>query len=50
MYPVHSSYDENGDVERYNVFSARVLIRYAYSEKLYLNDIVQKKETSTPLE
>ena len=29
-------YDENGEVERYNVFSARLLIRHASSGKMYL--------------
>ena len=40
-------YDENGDVERYNVFSARILIRHASSGKMYLYDVLKiKKETS----
>ena len=40
-------YDENGDVERYNVFSARLLIRHASSGKMYLYDVLEiKKETS----
>ena len=40
-------YDENGDIERYNVFSARLLIRHASSGKMYLYDILDiKKETS----
>ncbi len=40
-------YDENGDVERYNVFSARILIRHASSGKMYLYDVLDiKKETS----
>ena len=39
-------YDENGDVERYNVFSARLLIRHAASGKMYLYDVLEiKKET-----
>ena len=40
-------YDENGEVERYNVFSARLLIRHASSGKMYLYDVLEiKKETS----
>ena len=40
-------YDENGDVERYNLFSARLLIRHASSGKMYLYDVLDiKKETS----
>lgn len=40
-------YDENGDIERYNVFSARLLIRHASSGKMYLYDVLDiKKETS----
>ena len=39
-------YDENGDIERYNVFSARLLIRHASSGKMYLYDVLDiKKET-----
>lgn len=42
---------ENEEVERYNVFHAVILIRYANNGKLYLYDILDiKKETSTPLE
>ena len=40
-------YDENEEVERYNVFSARLLIRHASSGKMYLYDVLEiKKETS----
>lgn len=40
-------YDENGDIERYNIFSARLLIRHASSGKMYLYDVLEiKKETS----
>ena len=40
-------YDEKGDIERYNVFSARLLIRHASSGKMYLYDVLEiKKETS----
>ena len=42
-------YDESGEVERYNVFSARLLIRHAASGKMYLYDVLEiKKETSNP--
>ena len=44
-------YSELGEIERYNIFRARMLIRCDEKNKLYLYDIVQiKKETSTPLE
>ena len=40
-------YSENGDIERYNVFSARLLIRHDSSGKMYLYDVLEiKKETS----
>ena len=42
-------YDESGEVERYNVFSARLLIIHAASGKMYLYDVLEiKKETSKP--
>ena len=41
--PVYS----NGEIERYNVFHASMLIRCASDEKMYLYDIIDiKKETS----
>lgn len=44
-------YNENGNLERYNIFRARILVRRAKDGKLYLYDIVTtKKETSRPLE
>jgi hypothetical protein len=40
-------YGENGDIDRYNVFRAIVLVRHAEDNKLYLYDIIKiKKETS----
>ncbi len=43
-------FDENGEILRYNVFHAELLIRHASNGKLYLYDIVNiKKETGTPL-
>lgn len=44
-------YDEKGNLERYNIFSARMLVRCDADGKLYLYDFVRtKKETSSPLE
>ena len=43
--------DESGNIERYNIFRGRILIRCAEDGKKYLYDILRiKKETSTPLE
>lgn len=42
-------YDDRGEVERYNVFHASMLIRHANDGKMYLYDILDiKKETSNP--
>ncbi len=44
-------FNEHGDIVRYNVFYAELLIRHASDDKLYLYDIINiKKETGTPLE
>lgn len=44
-------YDGNGELERYNVFATRMLVRHAENGKKYLYDLLRiKKETSTPLE
>jgi hypothetical protein len=44
-------YNENGELERYNIFSARMLVRCDANGKLYLYDFVRtKKEASSPLE
>ena len=41
-------YENNGDIERYNVFRAILLVRHAENNKLYLYDVMKiKKETST---
>lgn len=41
-------YNDCGELERYNIFKARLLIRHSSSGKKYLYDVVQiKKETST---
>lgn len=43
--------DKTGLLVRYNVFSARLLVRYAEDDKKYLYDLLAiKKETSSPLE
>lgn len=42
-------YDDKGNVERYNVFLAELLIRHDANGKRYLYDIINiKKETSNP--
>lgn len=44
-------YDELGNLERYNIFNTRMLVRCDKDRKLYLYDLVRtKKETSKPLE
>ncbi|MCM1497716.1 MAG: hypothetical protein NC124_04545 [Clostridium sp.] len=44
-------FDDYGQVLRYNVFYAEMVIRHAEDRKLYLYDIINiKKETGTPLE
>ena len=44
-------YDSNSVLEKYNIFSARMLVRCDADSKLYLYDLVRiKKETSKPLE
>lgn len=46
--PVYSDF---GEIERYNVFHASMIIRHANDGKMYLYDVIDiKKETSTPLE
>ena len=43
-------YDDNGNIARYNVFHASLLIRHANDGKMYLYDIIDiKKETSSSL-
>ena len=43
-------FDENGEVIRYNVFHAELVIRHSSDGKLYLYDMINiKKETGTPL-
>ena len=43
--------DKTGELVRYNIFSARMLVRHAEDNKKYLYDLLAiKKETSSPLE
>ena len=40
-------YNDHGEVDRYNIFTGRLLIRHASSGKKYLYDVLEiKKETS----
>ncbi len=44
-------YDEKGEVSRYNVFHAELVIRHSENGRLYLYDVINaKKETGTPFE
>ena len=44
-------FDDFGEIERYNVFHASMLIRHSNDGRLYLYDVIDiKKETSNPLE
>lgn len=44
-------YNENEELERFNIFKVVLLIRHAHDGKLYLYDLVNiKKETGKPLE
>lgn len=43
-------YGEDGEIERYNVFHASMLVRHSNDGKMYLYDVLDiKKETSNPL-
>ena len=45
------SYDSGGELVRYNIYTARMLVRCDKDGKLYLYDLVRtKKETSSPSE
>ena len=37
-------YDDNMELQRYNVFKARILVRHAWDGKLYLYDILRTKK------
>ena len=44
-------YDEDDDLMKYNIFSARMLVRCDTDGKSYLYDFIRiKKETRSPLE
>ena len=44
-------YNLRGEIERYNIFKLRMLVRHDADGKLYLYDFLRtKKETSSPLE
>ena len=44
-------YNETGEIERYNVFHASLIVRHSEDKKLYLYDILDiKKETSNSIE
>ncbi|WP_448902775.1 hypothetical protein [Eubacterium sp.] len=43
-------FDENGEIERYNVFHVFLIVRHDANGKKYLYDVIKtKKETSNPL-
>ena len=47
--PVYN--DKTGNIERYNIYKAVMLVRHAEDNKKYLYDFISiKKETSSPLE
>lgn len=42
-------YGEDGNIERYNIYSVRMLIRHAENNRKYLYDMIRiKKESSKP--
>lgn len=44
-------YDDKGEVERYNIYHASLIMRCSYNGNMYLYDIIDiKKETSNSLE
>ena len=44
-------YNDVGDIQRYNIYKLRMLVRHDENGKLYLYDFLRtKKETSSPLE
>ena len=44
-------YSNEGELQRYNIYKLRMLVRHAEDGKLYLYDFLRtKKETSSPLE
>ncbi|MBQ8597168.1 MAG: hypothetical protein IJ409_05185 [Lachnospiraceae bacterium] len=44
-------YNNNGEIERYNIYKLRMLVRHGEDGKMYLYDFLRtKKEMSSPLE
>ena len=44
-------YNDEGEIQRYNIYKLRMLVRHDENGKLYLYDFLRtKKETSSPLE
>ena len=44
-------YNDTGELQRYNIYKLRMLVRHDEDGKLYLYDFLRtKKETSSPLE
>ena len=44
-------YSYDGEVERYNIFHASLIVRHSVDDKMYLYDVIDiKKETSNPLQ
>lgn len=49
IYQMNIQFDDNGDVERYNIFHVLILMRHANDEKIYLYDIMEiKKRNEQP--
>jgi hypothetical protein len=42
-------YDNNGDIEQYNIFNVIMIIRHAEDGKMYLYDIMNIKKETSPL-
>ena len=40
-------FGDNGEIERYNVFNAVLLVRHNYDGKMYLYDIIDKKKKAS---
>lgn len=44
-------YDQDGEIDHYNIFHASILVRHDENGKMYLYDVMDiKKETGNPLE
>ena len=42
-------YDQNEDLERYNIYTAKMLVRHDADGKLYLYDIIRTKKNEHPV-